>query len=243
MLDQLGSSQFFSTLDLAAGYWQIKMHPEFSPKTAFVTHEGLHEFTVMPFGLTNAPAAFQRVMQQVVMGLNAADAPNFVSVYIDDVLVFSRTLEEHLDHLERVLKRLIEVGLKLKPQKCHFVRQEVGFLGHVITPQGLKTSEQHILAVREFPVPDSVRAVRQFMGLCSYYRRFVKGFASIAPPLHALTRKGASFSWSEDCEHAFQELKRRLCESPILAYPAFDKQFVLETDASIKGIGAVLSQT
>ena len=243
LLDQLGSSQFFSTLDLAAGYWQIKMHPESSPKTAFVTHEGLHEFTVMPFGLTNAPAAFQRVMQQVVMGLNTADAPNFVSVYIDDVLVFSRTLEEHLDHLERVLKRLIEVGLKLKPQKCHFVRQEVGFLGHVITPQGLKTSEQHILAVREFPVPDSVRAVRQFMGLCSYYRRFVKGFASIARPLHALTRKGASFSWSEGCEHAFQELKRRLCESPILAYPAFDKQFVLETDASIKGIGAVLSQT
>ncbi len=193
LLDQLGSSHYFSTLDLAAGYWQIKVHPESQPKTVFVTHEGLHEFTVMPFGLTNAPAAFQRVMQQVIMGLIPADAPDFVSVYIDDVLIYSKSLEEHLEHIEKVLCKLIEVGLKLKPEKCHFIRKEVGFQGHVITPEGLKTSRQHVLAVQQFPTPESVKAVRQFMGLCSYYCRFVKGFASIAQPPPCLNAEGSFF--------------------------------------------------
>ena len=192
LLDQLGEAQYFSTLDLASGYWQIRVHPESQAKTAFVTHQGLHEFRVMPFGLTNAPSVFQRLMQRVLMNLNPDQGPDFVSVYIDDILVFSRTLSEHTEHLKKVLQRLIDVGLKLKPTKCRFIRQEVDFLGHVITPQGLKTSQHHIAAVTEFPVPQSVTEVRQFMGLTSYYRRFVKSFAQIAQPLHALTHKGAT---------------------------------------------------
>ena len=143
LLDQLGETRYFSSLDLASGYWQIRVHPESQSKTAFVTHQGLHEFEVMPFGLTNAPSVFQRLMQQVLMGLNPEDAPDFVSVYIDDILIFSRSLQEHIDHLEKVLSRLVKVGVKLKPSKCQFIREEVDFLGHVITPQGLKTSIRH----------------------------------------------------------------------------------------------------
>ena len=227
LLDQLGEAQYFSTLDLASGYWQIRVHPESQLKPAFVTHQGLHEFRVMPFGLTNAPSVFQRLMQRVLMNLNPDQGPDFVSVYIDDILVFSRTLSEHTEHLKEILQRLIEVGLKLKPTKCHFIRQEVNFLGHVITPQGLKTSQHHIDAITEFPVLQSVTEVRQFMGLASYYRRFVKNFAQIAQPLHALTRQGATYNWSESCQEAFDELRKRLTEAPILVYPSFNREFIL----------------
>ena len=161
-LEQLGRSKYCSTLDLSAGYWQIRMKADSREKTAFTTPQGLFEFLVMPFGLTNAPAVFQRLMQQVLLGLNPEDGPDFVSVYIDDILVFSETLEDHMKHLAIVMNHLIEVGLKLKPTKCHFCRQEVEYLGHVITPQGLKTSEKHITAVREFSTPESVRDVRRF---------------------------------------------------------------------------------
>ena len=242
LLDQLGDTRFFSTLDLAAGYWQIKIHPDSREKTAFVTHQGLHEFSVMPFGLTNAPAVFQRLMQKVLMQLNPENGPDFVVVYIDDVLVFSKTLEDHLKHLTLVLDRLIEVGLKLNPTKCYFIRQEVAFLGHIITPQGLRTTNRHITAVAEFPMPQSVREVRQFLGLASYYRRFVKSFAELAQPLHSLTRKGAMFTWSDDSQKSFDGLKQALTRSPRLVYPSFNREFYLETDASILGLGAVLSQ-
>ena len=144
--------------------------------------------------------------------------------------------------MSRVLHRLIEVGLKLKPTKCQFIRKEVEFLGHVITPEGLKTSQCHIDAVTKFPAPKTVTEVRQFMGLASYYRRLVKSFATVAQPLHALTRKGASFVWSVACQEAFAGLKKRLTAAPILAYPSFGHDFILETDASIQGVGAVLSQ-
>ena len=219
------------------------MHPQTQEKTAFVTPQGLHEFRVMPFGLTNAPAVFQRLMQQVLMGLNPESGPDFVSVYIDDILVFSRTFEEHLQHLQQVIRRLMQVGLKLKPSKCKFARREVEYLGHVITPEGLRTSPRLIESVHEFPVPQSIQDARRFLGLASYYRKFVPGFARIAQPLHQLTCKGASFTWSLECQSAFQELKTKLTSAPVLAYPTFDKDFVLETDASVQGLGAILSQT
>ena len=140
LLDQLGQCQFFSTLDVASGYWQIRVSPASREKTAFVTPQGLYEFLVMPFSLTNAPVVFQRLMQRLLMGLNPASDPDFVAVYIDDVLVFSPTLEEHLTHLQAVIKRINGAGLKLKPSKCWFVREEVEYLGHLVTPQGLKTN-------------------------------------------------------------------------------------------------------
>ena len=152
LLDELGESRYFSTLDLAAGYWQIPVHQDFQEKTAFATHQGLYQFTVMPFGLRNAPAAFQRMMQCVVSSLNPEDGPTFVAVYLDDILVFSKTLEEHIQHLQLVMNRLMEAGLKLNPSKCHFVRKEVQYLGHLITPSGLKPNPERVAGVERFGI-------------------------------------------------------------------------------------------
>ena len=242
LLDQLGQARYSSTLDLAAGYWHIQVAPESRAKTAFVTHRGLYEFNVMPFGLTNAPAVFQRLVQEVLLGLNPDDGPEFVSAYIDDIIIFSRTLKEHMSHLRLVINHLVEAGLKLNPEKCRFIRQEVDYLGHVVTPQGLKPSEKYVQAVKEFPIPTYVSGVRRFLGLASYYRRFVCSFARIAKPLHALTKTNAQFNWSCECQLAFELLKEKLVEAPVLAYPTFDHKFILETDASMQGLGAVLSQ-
>ena len=175
MLDQLGKSKFFSTLDLAAGYWQVQVHSDSCEKTAFITHQGLYEFSVMPFGLKNALAVFQRLMQRVLMGLNPDEGPSFVSVYLDDVIVFSETLEDHLEHLRKVMERFVKPELKLKPSKCHFVCERVEYLGHIITPQGTKPNSDRVAAVQGYPVLASVKQVKQFIGLVSYYRRFIKG--------------------------------------------------------------------
>ena len=242
LLEQLGDSRYFSTIDLASGFWQIPMHPSSQPKTAFVVPQGLFEFRVMPFGLTNAPGVFQRLMQRVLSGLNPTDSSQFVSVYLDDVLVFSKTLEDHLNHLRIVIQRLVEAGLKLKPAKCHFAREELEYLGHIITREGLKTNPRLIEAVREFRTPRNIHEVRRFLGLASYYRRFVQGFARIAAPLHYLTRKEVQWLWTPKCDCAFQQLKNLLTTAPVLAYPKFDQGYTLETDASIHGLGAVLSQ-
>ena len=242
MLDQLGNMKYFSTLDLASGYWQVKMNDMSKEKTAFVTQHGLFEFRVMPFGLMNAPAVFQRLMHQVISTLNPMKGPSFVSVYIDDLLVYSRTLEDHLRHLGMVMDRLREVNLKLQPAKCYFCRQTVEFLGHVLTPQGLLPNPKRVMAVQDFPAPCNVTELRQFLGLASYYRRFVAQFAKIASPLHRLTGKDVRWEWTEDCQTAFSELKQRLLNSPVLVYPDFDLDFILETDASKDGLGAILSQ-
>ena len=207
-------------------------------KTAFITHHGLFKFCVMPFGLTNAPAVFQRLMQKVLSDLKTDNGRDFAEVYIDDVLIFSETLGEHLQHIRLVLERLKKAGLKLKPAKCHFLRESVEYLGHLITPQGLKPNPKQVKAVVEFPVPESVTNVRQFLGLTSYYRRFIAQFAKVAAPLHALTCKDAVFRWTTECQEAFEALKAAITRSPVLAYPNFDVDFVLETDASVKGLGS-----
>ena len=165
------------------------------------------------------------------------------SVYLDAVIIYSETLENHLRHLQLALKRFDKAGLKLKSFKCHFVCGTVQYLGHTITPQGIKPNSDHVIAVQEYPVPESVKTVRQFVGLVSYYRRFIRGFVKIAEPLHALTRKDAAFEWSTDCQQAFDTLKKSLTVSPVLAYPNFAESFRLETDACVKGLGTVLSHT
>jgi hypothetical protein len=214
---------------LASGFWQIRVSPGSQEKTAFITPQELYEFRVMPFGLTNAPAVFQRLMEKVLHGLNPEDGPDFVSVYVDDILVFSRTLEE----------RILKAGLKLKPSKCSFVRSEVEYLGHILTPHGLRTNPRLVKSITQFPQP---RDVRRFAGLSSYYRRFVPNFTKIAQPLHQLTRKGAEFKWDSECQESFMILKEKLSTPPVLAYPSFDRPFILETDASIAGVVAVLAQ-
>ena len=165
LLDQLGKSKYFSTLDLASSYWQIRVHRDSKEKTAFITCQGLYQFKVMPFGLTNASSVFRRLMQHVLMGLNPDNGSDIVGVYIDDVIVFSETPEKHLQHLNLVLKRLKEANLKLKLSKCRFIRHEVKYLGHVITPQGLRVHPDQVRAVACFPEPKTVAQIRQFLGL------------------------------------------------------------------------------
>ena len=242
LLDQVGHSKYFTTLDLASEYWQIRVAPYSCEKTAFVTPHGLFQFRVMPFGLTNAPAVFQRLMHKVLMGLNPTDGNQFVSVYIDDVLIYSTSLNEHLKHLELVIQRIEGAGLKLKPSKCCFVREEVEYLGHVLTPDGLKTNPRLVEAIKVYPQPQNVKEVRQFLGLSSYYRRFIEKFAAVAQQLTALTRNNVAFKWTAECQESVDRLKQCLTTAPVLCYPLFDRPFVLETNASIRGIGAILSQ-
>ena len=162
--------------------------------------------------------------------------------YIDNILVYFKTLEDHLKHLEVVLKRLQEVSLKLKPSKCKFVRSEVEYLGHLITREGLRVNPRLMNSTESPVVPHNVCEVRMFLGLTSYYRKFVCGFAGIAQPLHRLTCKDVTYQWTDSCQKAIDELKGKVASAPVLAYPAFNKDFVLETDASIQGLGAILSQ-
>lgn len=177
-LDLLSSTKYFTTLDLASGYWQVKMAPESQEKTAFATYSGLHEFTVMPFGLCNAPATFQRLMETVLAGL----ARQTCMVYIDDILVFSKTFKEHLSHLEEVFHRLRQAGLRLKLKKCAFAQPKVECLGHVVTRDGFEVDPKKVEAVRGFPQPSDIRTLRSFLGLASYYRRFIPSFSKEASP-------------------------------------------------------------
>ena len=237
-LDTLSGSQWFSTMDLMSGYWQVEMNETDREKTAFCTTEGLFQFRVMPFGLCNAPATFQRLMDLVLAGLQWSQC----LVYIDDVIVLGRTFQEHLDNLQEVFQRLRSAGLRLKPSKCAFFQRSVTYLGHVVSREGISADPGKVRKVASWPVPTSPKEVQRFLGFASYYRRFIKNFAAVAKPLHRLTEKGAPFRWTADCKHAFQELRQRLTSTPVLAHPDFNRPFVLDTDASDTGIGAVLSQ-
>ena len=234
-LDLLANTAFFTTLDLASGYWQVEMDSESRPKTAFCSHSGLYEFNVMPFGLCNAPATFQRLMEAVLVGLASI-------VYLDDILVMGRTFEEHLDNLTQVLSRLKQAGLRLKPKKCHLAKRKVCYLGYVVSNEGISADPVKVEAVKSFTTPTDVRQLRSFLGLASYYRRFIPSFSRVASPLFALTRKDVLFQWDERCQSSFDRLKGLLIQAPLLVFPDFTKPFVLETDASGQGLGAVLSQ-
>ena len=236
--DSLGGANYFSTLDLRSGYWQIEMDADSKEKTVFITHNGLYEFNALPFGLCNSPATFQRVMTHVLRGLEW----DICLVYIDDLIIFSRTFDEHLLHLEQVFKRLREANLRLKPSKCHFVKPKVEYLGHVVSAEGLKPNPAKIRAVQEFPVPTNATGVKAFLGLCNYYRRFIKGFAQIASPLNKLTSKNVKFEWTPACQTSFDCLKNALVSAPVLAYPDFELPFHLYVDASQTGIGLTLGQ-
>ena len=237
LLEQLSGKYLFSTFDAHRGYWQIPVSDDSRPKTAFATHEGLYEFRVMPFGLCNAPATFQRLMQRILSGMNS-----FCNVYIDDILIFSRNPEEHQEHLEQVFRCLEQYGLKLHPDKCQLARAEVEYLGHIVSGEGIRPNPAKVLAVESIPAPTNVRTVREFLGLCSYYRKFVPDFTKIASPLHHLLRSNVKFEWTEQCQASFQRLKDLLVTPPVLVYPNFDKSFILHTDASGNGLGAVLEQ-
>ena len=236
LLDSLQGARWFSTLDLKSGYWQVPIREADKQKTAFRTSGGrLFEFNKVPFGLTNAPATFSRLMDRVLDGL----AWSTCLYYLDDVIVFSTTWEEHLRRLRQVFQRLRDANLKLSPGKCHLAQGEVTYLGHRVNHEGLQPDPGLLSAIKDIPAPQTVTQVRSFLGLASYYRRFVKGFATIAAPLHALTQKGTPFHWTSKCQEAFQTLKDSLTSSPTTAFPNFEAPFRLYTDASSVGLGAI----
>ena len=232
----LGNQQWFSTMDLASGYWHVAMSPDAQKKAAFVTNEGLFQFRVMPFGLCNAPATFERLMDRVLCGMRWSRC----LVYLDDVISFGKSVPEAI--VEEVLARLSDFGLQLKAKKCTFMQTEVGFLGHIVGRSGLACDPNKLSAVRDWHEPTKLKGVHQFIGFVGYYRRFVKDFAKLADPLVSLTRKGAPFVWGRDQQDSFDSLKACLLCAPILGFPTEGDRFVLDTDASLFAIGGVLSQ-
>lgn len=237
-LDRLRDAKFFSSLDLKSGYWQIEVDERDREKTAFVTPDGLYEFKVLPFGLCSAPATFQRMMDTVLAGLKWQTC----LVYLDDVVVFSRTFAEHLSRLRRVLEAIRTAQLTIKPEKCHLGFQELKFLGHVVSCRGVRPDPEKTTAVASFPRPTDKKAVRRFLGLCAYYRRFVEGFSKIAEPLTRLTKDSVAFEWSEEQQTAFDTLRERLQTAPVLAHFDDASDTEIRTDASNVGIGAILVQ-
>ena len=237
-LDSLAGSKWFSTLDLASGYWQVPLDKRDKDKAAFVTHKGLFNFKVLPFGLCNAPATFERLMERVLQGLQWQTC----LVYIDDIIVFGKDFRFALMHLKEVFERLRQAHLKLKPKKCSLFGTSVSFLGHIVSRDGIHCDPSKIDVVRDWPSPNNLKELRSFLGLCSYYRRFIKDFAEVVVPLVNLTRKRVHFRWDARCEKAFNQIKEALTQAPILAYPISDATFILDTDASSHSVGAVLSQ-
>jgi len=236
--ESLHGAKYLTTLDLQAGYHQIDVAEEDQHKTAFITPFGCYEFLRLPFGLSNSPATFVAALDIVLAGLQYVDC----IAYLDDIIIFAKTFEEHMQKLERVLQRLMEYGLKLKPSKCQFVRQKVQFLGHTITPNGLSPIPTNIEKIVKYPKPKNAKQVRQFLGLAGYYRKFIQNFANIATPLFNLVKKDAKFTWGPDHETAFTTLRDSLVSAPVLIFPDFSEPFYLQTDASEFAVGAVLSQ-
>ena len=239
LLDALHGARWFSTLDLKSGYWQVPIQERDKEKMAFRTSSGeLFEFNQIPFGLCNAPATFSCLMDRVLAGLHWETC----LFYLDDIIVFAATREDHLNRLRQVLKRLRHTKLKLGTDKCTFATKEVSYLGHRVTEEGLLPDPSLLAAIREISSPKNATEVRSFLGLAGYYSRYVKNFTATTSPLHALTQKDAVFHWSANCQEAFDRLKTLLTTSPITAFPNFSLPFRLYTDASTAGLGAILAQ-
>ncbi|WVZ63300.1 hypothetical protein U9M48_012941 [Paspalum notatum var. saurae] len=232
------SACVFSKIDLRTGYHQLKIRPSDIPKTAFTTKYGLYEYTVMSFGLTNAPAYFMQLMNSVFMDY----LDKFVVVFIDDILIYSKTEAEHEEHLRLVLQRLREHKLYAKFSKCKFWIDEVRFLGHDVSRGGIAVDPSKVSTVTNWKVPEIPKEVRGFLGLAGYYRRFIENFSKIAKPMTSLLEKDAEFRWTSAQQAAFDELKKRLTTAPVLALPDQQKKFIVYCDASRDGLGCVLMQ-
>jgi hypothetical protein len=239
LMDCLSGSNYFSKIELKRGYHQIRMREGDEWKTTFKTNIGLYEWLVMPFGLTNAPNTFMRLMNEVLKEFIG----KFVIVYLDDILVFSKTKEEHIKHLNLVLKRLHDEKLLINLKKCFFMKEELIYLGFVISQEGLKMDPEKIKAITDWPSPRNIYEVRSFHGLASFYRKFIRNFSGIcAPILDIVKKEKRPFKWTVAVEKGFKLLKEKITEKPVLALPDFRKLFSVKCDASGHAIGGVLSQ-
>ena len=238
LMDRLHGARYFTKIDLYSGYHQIRVQESNIEKTAFVSRYGSFEYLVMPFGLCNAPATFQRIMNTILRdGLD-----KFVLVFLDDILVYSRMREEHIQHLCSILSRLRSEKFYGRLAKCDFFRTEVEYLGFDVGSYGIKPSLSKIRAIAEWPTPECVRDVRSFVGLANFYRKFIRWFSEIASPLTDLTKKDRKSEWGPKEEEAFERLKTSLVSAPILQLPDFDREFTVTTDASEVSVGGILQQ-
>ena len=238
LIDRLKDAKIFSKIDLRSGYHQLRIKEEDTPKTAFRTNDGHFEFLVMPFGLTNAPASFMALMNDVLKNL----INKCVVVFFDDILIYSKSKEEHVEHVRKVLELLRQNKLFAKMSKCDFLKDKVEFLGHVIGKSGVETDPKKTEAITKWPIPQNVSDLRSFLGLANYYHKFIENFAEISSPLNELLRKDSKFMWTTEHDQAFKTLKEKLSSTPVLAIPDISTPFSIHCDASDKTIGAVLSQ-
>ena len=224
---KLNGAKIFSALDLTSCYYHIELGKDSHAKTAFVTPFGKWEFNMVPIGLAQAPAYFQALISMVLEGLS-----HFAIAYLDDIIIFSKNEEEHLQHLEIIFKRLHEAGFKMKRSECSFMKMHIEYLGHLISEQGIELMPDKLSAIKEMPAPRNPKEIKQFLGLVGYYQKFIPRFLDIAKPLTRLKRHDTTFKWCTKCEFSFQTLKDVLCTEPILKFPDPNKLYVLFTDAS-----------
>jgi len=237
MMDKLYGSKYFTSIDLGNAYYQMELEEESNLKTAFSTKAGKFYFNRIPFGIAAASGTFQELMTRIL-----GDIEQTV-VYLDDILIFSKSLEKHYEILDRVLDRIEKAGLRINPEKCHILKTEVKFLGHVINEKGIQTDPSKLEAIKSFEKPKCIKNLRSFLGICNYYRRFIKDYATKAKTLEQLCGLDKKkLLWTEACDIAFAEMKEALTTPPILGFPDVEKEFILDTDASFDTIGAVLSQ-
>lgn len=237
-LDKLRGAKYFTTLDCDQAYYQIEMEESSKDKTAFITPDGLYNFRVLPFGLSNSPASFQRLIDSVLGRLKWTIA----LVYMDDVIVFSKTFSEHINHIETILSAIARAGLILQSSKCSFGFNKLKYLGHIISSDGVEVDPEKVRAIKDFPVPKKPRDVQSFVATCSYYRRFIPYFSRVAKPLHDITKKGITFNWDCRAQNAFEKLKSLLCTAPILGYPDETSNTEIHCDGSGLGLGCSLVQ-
>lgn len=238
VLDKLGNCHYFTTLDLASGFYQVEMKPDDVPKTAFNVEHGHFEFLRMPMGLKNSPSTFQRVMDNVLRDLQNT----ICLVYLDDIIVFSTSLQEHMVNLQKVFQRLRESNFKIQMDKSEFLKIETAYLGHIISKDGIKPNPDKISAIQNYPLPKTATEIKRFLGLLGYYRKFIPDFARITKPMTQCLKKGSKITMDQSYVECFEKCKTLLVNDPILQYPDFTKDFILTTDASNLAIGAVLSQ-
>ena len=237
IMDQLGKSKYYTCMDLSQGYYQVELEEDSRPITAFISPEGEHyQLTRMPMGLSTSPAAFSRLMTLAMAGIKGTRC----LIYLDDLIVFSRTITEHIKNLEEVFKRLQQANLKIHPKKTHFLQEMVVFLGFQIDKHGIRVDPEKTKVIKEWPKPQGKKELQQFFGLANFYRQFIENFALKALPLSNMLKKGGNKEWTVECDAAFETLKKELCSNQVLDYPDFDKEFIIYTDASRDALGAVL---